>query len=340
MTSSTGSLSMVYQRAGALFELHRHHDTSHTPESISRVSQLFGISAFDTMTVQQIRQHVQAPPGSTWDQWYRYLKRVRKAYVSPAAVAELTRDVLKDGARQDLCLLELRISLLSTVTAICENSPAQADQDFWVIARQTLDALLAVKREENERSNLPVDFILSISCQNRYLPYVDRYIDLMIEYSGEIIAVDLTNEGDNKPSTYKAALDRIRPHVPFLTIHCMETTGPERGWDALTLSPQRLGHGIRALEDPDLVQEIRRRTIPLEVCPLSNILTGVATAENHPFRRLDEAGLKLTINHDGLNDDSTLDDDYALVQATFGYSEDDMRRFAENGRTCAFRNLR
>ena len=120
----------------------------------------------------------------------------------------------------------------------------------------------------------------------------------------------------------------------------METTGPERGWDALTLSPQRLGHGIRAIEDPSLVQEIRTRGIAMEVCPLSNMLTGVATALNHPFKRLDETGVALTISHDGLNDDTTLDDDYAFVQTTFGYSEDDMRRFAENGKKFAFRNLR
>jgi len=328
---------MASQHQVGLFELHRHHDTSHTPESISRVSRLLGISPFDAMSVEEIRHEVQAPPGSTWDQWYQYLKRVRKAYVSPTAVAELTRDVLKDAARQELGLLELRVSLLSTVAAIRENSPSEASKNFWAVARETLEMLLAVKQQEMKKSHLPVDLVLSISCQNKYLPYVDRYVDLMTEYAREIIAVDLTNEADNKPSTCKAALDRIRPHISFLTIHCMETTGPERGWDALTLLPQRLGHGIHAVDDPQLVREIAKRGIVLEVCPLSNILTGVATPANHPFRCLDEAGVALTINHDGLNDDSTLDDDYTFVQTTFGYSEQDMRRFAENGRTYAFR---
>lgn len=255
-------------------------------------------------------------------------------------MAELTRDVLRDAVQQDLGLVELRVSLLSTVTAIRENNPAEAGNDFWVVARNTLDALVDVKRQEAEKSHMPVDLTLSISCQNKYLPYVDQYVDLMTEYASHIIGVDLTHEADNRPSTYKAAVDRIRPHIAFLTIHCMETTGPERGWDALTLFPQRLGHGIRAIEDPKLVQEIRERRIPLEVCPLSNILTGVATSMNHPFRRLDEAGLTLTVNHDGLNNDTTLDDDYAFVQTTFGYSEDEMHRFAENGETYAFRNLR
>lgn len=323
-----------------LFDLHRHHDTSHTPESISRVAKLIGIPYFEAMSVEDIRREVQAPPGSTWNQWYDCLKKVRKAYVSPAAVAELTRDVIKDAVRQELGLLELRISLLSTVTAVRDNNPTEARKDFWIVARDTFEAILGVKQEETRGSQVPVDLTLSISCQNKYLSFIDRYVNLMKDYAKEITAVDLTNEEENKPSMYKSALDRIRPHIRFLTIHCMEKMGPDRGWDALTLSPQRLGHGIRAIEDPELVKEIRKRGIVLEVCLLSNLLTGVATAKNHPFRLLDEAGLKLTINHDGLNDGTTLDNDYDFVQANFSYSDKDMVRFAENGRVSAFRNMR
>jgi adenosine deaminase len=292
------------------------------------------------MSVEDIRREVQAPPGSTWNQWYDCLKKVRKAYVSPEAVAELTRDVIKDALRQELGLLELRISLLSTVTAIRDNNPKEAGKDFWYVARDTFEAILDVKKAETQSSQMPVDLTLSISCQTKYLPYVDQYVELMKDYAKQITAVDLTNEEENKPSTYKSALDRIRPQIGFLTIHCMEKMGPARGWDALTLSPQRLGHGIRAIEDRELVDEIRKRGIILEVCPLSNLLTGVATSQNHPFRLLDKAGLKLTINHDGLNDGTTLDNDYDFVQTNFLYSEKDIARFAENGRLSAFRNMR
>jgi len=78
----------------------------------------------------------------------------------------------------------------------------------------------------------------------------------------------------------------------------------------------------------------------LEVCPLSNILTSVSNAANHSFRRLDEAGIAVAINHDGLNDDSILDDEDAFVQTTFGYSDKDMLCFEENGINQAFRHVR
>jgi adenosine deaminase len=334
------SLPLISGRLTNLYDLHRHHDTSHTPESILRVAQLLSIERYANMSLEDIRREVQTPDGSTRNQWYQCLKNARKAYVSPMAVAELTRDVLRDAARQGLGLLELRLSMLSTVSAIRENNPTLLAKDFWTVARDTLEALLDIRRQETDTLIMPVDLILSISCQSKYLNFVDSYIDLMKDYASEIIAVDLTNEEENKPSTYKAALDRIRPHIPFLTIHCMETAGPERGWDALTLFPQRIGHGIRAIEDPMLLREIRRRNIVLEVCPLSNLLMGAATSSNHPFRRLDEAGLTLTINHDGLNDSRTLKDDYAFVRSTFGYSDADMRRFVQNGKAYAFRSLK
>ena len=323
-----------------LVDLHRHQDTSHSPESISRIARLLHIESFEHKSIEEIRRQVQAPTGATWEQWYNCLKEVRKAYVSVVAVAELTRDVIKDAAKEGLAILELRVSLLSAVDAIRTNNTTEAQANFWNVARRTLEAILEAKRQETASSEMVVDLILSISCQNKYLSYIHSYVDLMKDYSSDIIAVDLTNEQENKPTTYRADLERIRPHIQFLTVHCMEKMGPDRGWDALELAPDRIGHGIRAVEDPLLVQEIARKAIPLEICPLSNILTSVASPQNHPFRRLNESGVRVTINHDGLNDVTLLKDDYAFVKKTFGYDDQDMLRFMQNGWESAFLNMK
>lgn len=86
------------------------------------------------------------------------------------------------------------------------------------------------------------------------------------------------------------------PSVP----HAGETTGADTIWAALTeLDAVRLGHGVRCLEDPALVNELRRRGVTLEVCPTSNVLLGVVpTLADHPLPRLIEAGLKVTVNTD------------------------------------------
>ena len=54
--------------------------------------------------------------------------------------------------------------------AICENSPAEASKDFWAVAWETLAVLLVVKQQETDTSQLLVDFVMSISCQSKYLP--------------------------------------------------------------------------------------------------------------------------------------------------------------------------
>jgi adenosine deaminase len=100
------------------------------------------------------------------------------------------------------------------------------------------------------------------------------------------------------------------PVAPFASVcadagvhlvhHAGETCGPESVWEALTLGrAERIGHGIRALEDPALVAELRDRAIPLEVCPTSNVALGlVSSPAEHPLPRMLAAGLTVTIGTD------------------------------------------
>ena len=84
-----------------------------------------------------------------------------------------------------------------------------------------------------------------------------------------------------------------------LTAHAGETDGPASIWAALEIGAERIGHGIRALDDPVLLRHLRDHQIPLEVCLTSNARTGaVGPMESHPLRRLYEAGVPLTLSTD------------------------------------------
>jgi aminodeoxyfutalosine deaminase len=84
-----------------------------------------------------------------------------------------------------------------------------------------------------------------------------------------------------------------------LTNHAGETTGPVAIWDALSVGSERLGHALSAIRDPELMDELRRRQIPLELNPSSNVRTGVcASLSEHPLRRYFDAGLLVTLNSD------------------------------------------
>ncbi len=134
----------------------------------------------------------------------------------------------------------------------------------------------------------------------------------------------------NPPEKFRAAFDRVRaaglPSVP----HAGEIAGPESIWGALqTLHADRIGHGVRCLEDPELVTVLRDRQIPLEVCPTSNVcLKVVPDLDSHPLPRLLDAGLHVTINSDDppmFN--TTLTDEYCAIAETFALERKHLQQF-------------
>ena len=123
-----------------------------------------------------------------------------------------------------------------------------------------------------------------------------------------------------------------------LTAHAGESTGPDSVWAALRLGAERIGHGIAAAEDPALMQYLRERDIPLEICITSNLATGVVKRlEDHPIRRLYDAGVPVTLNTDDpAMFGCTLVGEYRLAAQQFGFSEAELRGIAQNGFRYAF----
>lgn len=329
-----------------LVETHLHADCAHSPESIHMVSRKYGIEPFKGKTVNEVREMIHPPKGCDWDTWYEHLKLVRKAYISPKVIGELTGDVIKDSAESGVGVLELRISLLSAVQTMLDNLGIKANAtEFWRYGREVFAEILRVKNKVtrtlmNTEQALDVSLVMSISCQEKFRSYIPSLLGLCRDYADEIEALDLTNERDTPPSFYAKPIESIRDDIRFLTIHCMEVMGPERGWDALELEPDRIGHGIRAIENRALVEALAEEAIPLEMCVLSNLRTGVVKRpEDHPMRKLHEAGVRLVIGSDGCNDGSTLTDNYRFIEETLGFSQEEMRQFRENSWKCAFENI-
>jgi adenosine deaminase/aminodeoxyfutalosine deaminase len=118
-----------------------------------------------------------------------------------------------------------------------------------------------------------------------------------------------------------------------LTAHAGETMGPESVWAALELGAERIGHGIAATRDPELMRYLHVHDIPLEVCITSNLITGVVKRlEEHPVRRLFDAGVPIVLNSDDpAMFACTLTDEYRLARRAFGFTEAELRGIAENG---------
>ncbi|MET8200921.1 adenosine deaminase [Micromonospora taraxaci] len=121
--------------------------------------------------------------------------------------------------------------------------------------------------------------------------------------------------------------------------HAGETTGPQTIWDALNeLGAERIGHGISAAQDPELLTYLAERQIGMEVCPTSNVRTrAVANLDEHPLRQLVDAGLLVTIN----SDDppmfgTTLNDEYAVAARLLGADREGVAGLARNAVTASF----
>jgi aminodeoxyfutalosine deaminase len=126
-----------------------------------------------------------------------------------------------------------------------------------------------------------------------------------------------------------------------LTAHAGESAGPESVRAALALGAERIGHGIAAARDPELMALLRERDIPLEVCITSNLATGVVPClADHPVRRLFDAGVPIVLNTDDpAMFGCTLTGEYRLAARQFGFSEAELRGIASNGFRYAFSRM-
>src|SRR5207253_2631765 len=123
-----------------------------------------------------------------------------------------------------------------------------------------------------------------------------------------------------------------------LTAHAGETAGPESIWGAINLRAERIGHGLTAAQDPDLVEELAQRQVPIEICITSNVRTGCCkTVSEHPVKQYFDHGLMITVNTDDpAMFGTTLSHEYQLAQQAFAFTDEHLRELARNSFEASF----
>ncbi len=155
-----------------------------------------------------------------------------------------------------------------------------------------------------------------------------------------VVALGLGGSEDGYPAElFAKTFDRAAREGLHRVPHAGEMAGPESVWTALKLlHAERVGHGVRSIEDPALVDYLGENSIPLEICPTSNICVMVYNDyTRHPLRRLWDAGLFLTIGSDDPPMFSTdLDQEYQLLVTQFGFTQAELERISLNGIRASF----
>jgi adenosine deaminase len=198
-----------------------------------------------------------------------------------------------------------------------------------------LGAALAEARDEHFSADLVVCFLRDRGGEEaedllrRALPFREHFIGVGLD-SAEV---------GWPPRLFTRAYAMAAAEGLHRVAHAGEEGGPDYVREALDLlGVERVDHGNRALEDPDLVARLRDEQVPLTVCPLSNVaLKGVPRIEDHPLPRMLEAGLAVTVNSDDpAYFGGYVDDVVAALRGSLGMTDDDLAALAAASFRAAF----
>jgi aminodeoxyfutalosine deaminase len=169
----------------------------------------------------------------------------------------------------------------------------------------------------------------------------ERVVDKAIQLR-ERHAVGIGIGGDERRGPaewFRDAYARARKHGLRLTAHAGETTGAETIAASLdVLGAERIGHGLTAVQSPELMKRMAEQRVPVEICLSSNVRTGCcSTLGEHPIRKYVDAGMMVTLNTDDPTMFGTsLAREYQLAQDQFGFSDEQLSQFARNSFRASF----
>ena len=229
----------------------------------------------------------------------------------------LIRGVLNEFARQRVVYSEISISAIEYVT---RGLP--------------LSQITECLEEAAEHPRVRVQWIVDLVRDYGPECALAQVKELIALRSPAVIGITIGgSEHHYPPAQFREAYALARDRGLRVSVHAGEAAGPESVWDAVrVIGAERIGHGVRAVEDPALVDHLAEHQIPLEVCPTSNLFTGVYPSyQSHPAKALSDAGVPITINSDDPTFfRTTLADEYACL-AQMGFSADEVVELLRNG---------
>ncbi len=311
-----------YQENKKLVDLHLHLDGSLSVDIIRKLADLQKISLEETDA--QLRQRLQVEEGCT------SLNEYLTKFDFP-----LTFLQTREGMEESVYLLQEELKKEGILYAEIRFAPQlhmQKGLSQEEVVQSAIDGL--------ERSDFFASLIL---CCMRGVDNHDENLEtvrIAHKYLGEgVCAVDLAGAEALYPTESFAEVFQLAKEleVPF-TIHAGEAAGPESIRKAISYGAKRIGHGVRAYEDNELMKLLAKEGIILELCPTSNLNTAVfSDMKEYPLRKFMDAGIKVTINTDNrMVSGTTLQNEYALVQEAFVLSEDEVDTLRQNAVLAAF----
>jgi adenosine deaminase len=156
-------------------------------------------------------------------------------------------------------------------------------------------------------------------------------VHLVEQFKGtHVVGFDIAADEAGFPiDNHQKAFDFANEKGLHITAHAGEAKGAESVWETLEhFHPSRIGHGVRSVEDPNLLAFLKKERIHLEVCPTSNYQTNVIDKlENHPADKIYKTGVSMSISTDCRTiSDITLNEEYQILNKYFNWSKEDLKK--------------
>ncbi len=303
-------------------ELHIHIEGSLEPELMFQLAQRNKIK-LPLKSVEEVRAAYQ----------FKNLESFLKIYYAGAKVLvteqdfyDLTRAYLEKCVSQNIRHVEIFFD---------PQTHTDRGIAFETVFEGIQQALKEAKRDYNLSSHLILCFLRHLSAESAMAT-----LEQALPYKEHLIAVGLdSSEKNNPPHKFQAVFDKARAEG-FLTVaHAGEEGPPEYIWEAIQLlKVSRIDHGVRSVEDSQLIDYLLQEQIPLTVCPLSNIQLRVfPSLQEHNLKHLLDLGLCVTVN----SDDPAYFRGYLVeniweTQKTLNLTAQDLVKLAENSIKASF----
>lgn len=207
-------------------------------------------------------------------------------------------------------------------------------------AQEITEAHLSAVNRAEKNFGIQCKLIADISRDVGWENSVQRFKQIIPYRDLGVIGIGLGGSEQQYPNELYEDVFKLAKQEGFHVVaHAGEAAGAESVLSVLdVLKAERIGHGVRAIEDPDLIDKLKENKIPLEVCVTSNLKTGVfPSLEEHPIKEFFEQGLAVNINTDDPTMfGTTLTDEFLLLYDGLNFSIDDINKLTINAVDATF----
>ena len=274
-----------------LIELHLHLDGSLRAETVWELAMEQGLE-MEEKSAEEVRVKMEVPEEcKTLEEYLERFALPTKVLQTEAAMERVAFEMVETLAKEGITYAEVRFA-------------PQLHVQKGLTQAQVIEATIrGTKRGMEQYPGIRVGLILCCMRGDTNADLNMETVEMTKQYLGDVVcAVDIAGaEGLYPTEMFADLFAKVREYGLPMTIHAGEADGPESMKTALSYGTKRIGHGIAAIAEPELVKRLVDEKITLEICITSNYHTKeVPSIEAHPFRQLFDAGVRVTLNSDNM----------------------------------------